>query len=139
MHRLSLDLSSLFLKTRQHFCRSMYLFNRDTLQCDAFSPICSKQSICRTIVIEPSLFLANSVFLYAQTRQKVEATTRRIYTGIYTDRPSQKCSPIFPVCISATDRHVTDRRSFFLSLSYFHSRAGIKARQSQNTINVGIE
>lgn len=112
--RISLDLSSLFLKPSQHFCRSMYLFNRDTRQCDAFSPICSKQSICRTIVIEPSLFLANSVFLYAQTRQKVEATnTHDIHrdlhrsshwpkvvpdiSGLYfrygsTVRPSHSCS-----------------------------------------------
>lgn len=84
MHHLSLDLSSLFLKAppspppRQHFCRPMYLFNRDTLQCDAFSPICSKQSICRTYCDRGLIVPCKQcVFLYAQTRQKVEDTTTR--------------------------------------------------------------
>ena len=63
---------------RQHFCRPMYLFNRDTLQCDAFSPICSKQSICRTYCDRGLIVPCKQcVFLYAQTRQKVEDTTTR--------------------------------------------------------------
>lgn len=116
---ISPDLSSLFLKPSQHFCRSMYLFNRDTRQCDAFSPICSKQSICRTIVIEPSLFLANSVFLYAQTRQKVEATnTQDIHRDLHrsSPHPLAKSGPRY-------FRFVFPLRIDHPSHSYFHSLA----------------
>lgn len=148
MHHLSLDLSSLFLKA------PLLLANTFVGRCTFLTG--TRYNVTRSaryapnnlfagpIVIEASLFLANSVFFC--TRKRGRKSRIQQHAGIYTDRPSPKVVPDISGLYfrHGSTRHGSSTILLSLSLSYFHLRTRrvreyIKARQSQNTINVGIE
>lgn len=148
MHHLSLDLSSLFLKAPLPLLLANTFVGRCTFltgtrynvtRSARYAP---NNLFAGPIVIEASLFLANSVFFC--TRKRGRKSRIQQHAGIYTDRPSPK---MVPDISGLYFRHGSTRHgssTILLSLSYFHSRTRrvreyIKARQSQNTINVGIE